>query len=76
MTMATQTLNCLGLKCPQPILKLTVLARQLAAGTQLEITADCVEFPADIKKWCSKQGKPLISLVEYAPGKHKALVQF
>ena len=74
--MATQVLNCLGLKCPQPILKLTVLARQIAAGTQLEITADCAEFPADIKKWCGKQGKPLISLVEYAAGKFRAQVQF
>ena len=74
--MATQVLNCLGLKCPQPILKLTVLSRQIAAGTQLEITADCAEFPVDIKKWCTKQGKPLISLVEYAAGKFKAQVQF
>jgi tRNA 2-thiouridine synthesizing protein A len=74
--MASQTLNCLGLKCPQPILKLTVLARQIGAGTQLEMTADCAEFPADVKKWCAKQGKPLISLVEYAAGKFKAQIQF
>ncbi|HEY3356730.1 MAG TPA: sulfurtransferase TusA family protein [Polyangia bacterium] len=74
--MPSQTLNCLGLKCPQPVLKLTVLSRQLTAGTMLEISADCAEFPADVKKWCTKQGKPLISLVEYAPGKFKAQIQF
>jgi tRNA 2-thiouridine synthesizing protein A len=74
--MPTQTLNCLGLKCPQPILKLTVLARQVVAGTLLEVTADCAEFSADVKKWCTKQGKPLISLVEYAPGAFKAQIQF
>ncbi len=74
--MATQTLNCLGLKCPQPVLKLTVLARQLTPGTLLEVTADCAEFPVDVKKWCAKQGKPLISLVEYAAGKFKAQIQF
>ncbi|MBU1700547.1 MAG: sulfurtransferase TusA family protein [Candidatus Eisenbacteria bacterium] len=74
--MATEMLNCFGMKCPQPVLKMAIVSRKLAPGTVLEISADCPEFPVDIKKWCEKQGKVLIACNALGGGQFKAQVQF
>ena len=50
--------------------------RKVAAGTTLEVLADCPQFPDDIKKWCEKQGKVLLSCSPLGAGKFKAQVQF
>jgi tRNA 2-thiouridine synthesizing protein A len=68
-------LNYKGLKCPQPVLKLTVAARSIPAGTTLEILADCPSFPKDLEKWCQKSGKVLISCIAQQDGLYKATVQ-
>lgn len=59
-----EILNCKGLKCPQPVLKLAIKARTMPAGTTLEVQADCPSFPADVEKWCADSGKVLISIVD------------
>jgi len=74
--MATQILNALGMKCPQPILKVATMARQLQAGDILEITADCESFPKDIKAWADRTGKTLLFCSTDADGKHSAQIQF
>jgi tRNA 2-thiouridine synthesizing protein A len=73
--MATQKLDTLGLKCPQPILKVAVLLPQLSPGDILEIEADCESFPNDIKAWCQKTGKTLLFCNTDAAGKHSAQIQ-
>lgn len=74
--MATETLDCNGMKCPQPVLKLAIVSRKVAAGTLLEVLADCPQFPEDIKKWCLKTGKVLIVCNSLGGGKFRAQVQF
>ncbi|NCC53508.1 MAG: sulfurtransferase TusA family protein [Spartobacteria bacterium] len=59
-----ETLDCRGLKCPQPILKAQIKANSLPAGSSLEVLADCSTFPDDITKWCEKTGKVLVSIVD------------
>lgn len=59
-----EILNCKGMKCPQPVLKAAIRSTQLASGTTLEIQADCVTFPEDIRKWCTESGKTLVSVVD------------
>ena len=59
-----ETLDCRGLECPQPVIKVALMANSLPEGTTLEIQADCSTFPDDIKKWCESNEKTLISLVE------------
>jgi len=73
---ATHTLDALGLKCPQPILKLAVKARELQPGDMLEVLADCPSFPKDIEAWCQKTGKTLLVCADEGDGKHKAQIQF
>ena len=73
--MATETLDCKGMKCPQPVLKTQIKASSMKKGDTLIVLADCDTFPKDIKDWCAKTGKVLISIVD--EGKvHKATVQF
>ncbi len=74
--MATESLDCLGMKCPQPVLKIAILARKIEAGAMLEVLADCIEFPDDVKKWCATQGKVLIACNDTGGGKFKAQIQF
>lgn len=71
----TEVMNCRGLKCPQPVLKVAIKAHNIAKGTTLEVQADCPTFPSDIAKWCSDSGRVLISCVEQG-GYHVATIQF
>ena len=74
--MATYTLDALGLKCPQPILKVAVKAKELKEGDMLEVLADCPSFADDVKAWCTKTKKTLLFISDEGEGKHKAQIQF
>jgi len=71
-----ELLDCKGMKCPKPVLKVAIKAKSIAAGTVLEVHADCSSFPSDIQKWCQDSGKVLINCVTQAGGVHIATVQF
>jgi TusA-related sulfurtransferase len=58
--MATQTLDCIGLKCPQPSLKVTIIASKMKPGDLLEVVADCPTFEKDIREWCTRAKKTLL----------------
>lgn len=74
--MALHILDVLGLKCPQPILKLAVMAKEIQPGDTVEVLADCESFPKDIVAWCGKTKKTLLFCVDEGGGKHKAQIQF
>ena len=74
--MAVKHLDTLGLKCPQPILKVVAFQPNLEPGDILEIVADCPSFPKDIKAWCNKTGKTLLYCMDDGTGKHTAQIQF
>jgi tRNA 2-thiouridine synthesizing protein A len=73
--MATYTLDTLGLKCPQPILKVAVKAKELQTGDMLEVNADCESFPKDVDAWCKKMGKKLL-FCNTEGSRHTAQIQF
>jgi tRNA 2-thiouridine synthesizing protein A len=60
----TEVLDCRGLKCPQPVLKVAIKANSVPAGTTLEVHADCDSFPSDIDKWCTDSGHVLTGVVD------------
>ncbi len=73
--MANYTLDTLGLKCPQPVLKMAVKAKELQPGDMLEVTANCESFPKDVEAWCQKTGKTLL-FCNTEGSKHTAQIQF
>lgn len=58
--MAVQQLDARGLKCPQPTLKITVMAVKMKRGDVLEVTADCPTFEKDLRDWCKRSKKILL----------------
>lgn len=60
----TEKLDCKGLMCPMPIVKLSKAVKSLAAGDTLEVTADDPAFEADVRAWCDKMKNPLKSLTK------------
>ena len=64
----SQILDTLGQKCPQPILKLAVKAPDMSPGQILEIWGDCPTFEKDVRAWCRRLGKPILSVKEKEPG--------
>jgi tRNA 2-thiouridine synthesizing protein A len=73
--MPTQTIDARGLKCPQPILKITAAAIKMKVGDTIEILADCSTFENDVKDWCNRSKKMLMWVKEEA-GAKKAQIQF
>ena len=74
--MAIQALDCTGLKCPQPTLKVTVAATKLKPGDLLEVVADCATFEKDIRDWCSRSKKSLMWVKDEGGGKKKVQIRF
>ena len=73
--MATQQLDATGLRCPQPILKITAMLPQISPGDVLEVTADCPTFEEDVTKWCERMGKTLLA-INHTDDKSIAQIQF
>lgn len=61
-TAPREHLDCIGMACPEPILKLARAYRKLPEGTQLEITASDDSFPIDLQSWLKGSGATLITL--------------
>jgi tRNA 2-thiouridine synthesizing protein A len=74
--MSTHKLDTLGLKCPQPILKVAIKSKELQPGDILEVLADCHSFHDDIKAWCQRTNKTLLVCADEGGGKYKAQIQF
>ncbi|MCB9565747.1 MAG: sulfurtransferase TusA family protein [Myxococcales bacterium] len=59
--MATHELDCKGLNCPMPIVRLSQAMRRLEAGEQIIIEADDPAFRADLEAWVRRFGHQIIS---------------
>lgn len=59
---SVQQLDCVGMACPEPILKLARAYRKLDDGQELQITADDDAFPVDIQSWLKSSGATLVSM--------------
>ncbi len=60
--MAVKELNALGLRCPQPVLKIASLVPQMQAGDILRATADCPTFEADVRTWAERMKKTVLAV--------------
>src|SRR5262245_43238267 len=55
--------DCIGLRCPEPILNTAKAALGLGSfGGVLEVHADDAAFPIDLKSWCRSTNAELVSL--------------
>ena len=59
-----ETLDCKGLMCPMPIVKLAKKMKEIPVGKVLELIADDVGSKEDIPAWCKRTNNQLLEMKE------------
>jgi len=71
-----RVLDATGLRCPQPVLKLSVISPDMKPGEILEIIGDCPTFEKDISAWCIRLKKTLLVMKDEGGYRKRALIRF
>jgi peroxiredoxin family protein/TusA-related sulfurtransferase len=75
MTAAPLVVDCRGLQCPAPIMRVADTARQLAATPRaFEVLASDPDFLVDLEAWCRATNAKLVSHQREAEGVTRAVV--
>ena len=61
---ADQTLDCMGLYCPMPIVKTAEKIIMLMTGEVLEVVADDKGIKQDMPAWCKATGHEFLGMEE------------
>ena len=61
---ADQSLDCMGLYCPMPIVKTAEKMKALKKGEVLEVVADDKGIKQDMPAWCETTGNEYLGLEE------------
>ena len=61
---ADQTLDCIGLYCPMPIVKTAAKIKELKQGEVLEVLADDKGIKEDMPAWCEATGHECLGMEE------------
>ena len=61
---ADQTLDCVGLYCPMPVVKTAEKIKGLETGEVLEVVADDQGIKQDMPAWCKATGHELLGMEE------------
>ena len=59
-----ETIDCKGLSCPMPILKLAKTMKKMPSGNVLELIGTDPGSKDDIPKWCTKTGNEFLDMTE------------
>ncbi|MDH7508363.1 MAG: sulfurtransferase TusA family protein [Methanomassiliicoccales archaeon] len=62
--MKTEILDCRGLMCPMPIVKLAKKIKEVEPGSLIELIADDVGSKEDVPAWCKRTGNELVEMKE------------
>ncbi len=65
-----------GLKCPQPSMEIAKQALHMKQGDILSAVADCATFEADVRSWCQRRQKVLLSVNDLSGGVKEVQIQF
>lgn len=60
--MGVQVLDTMGLRCPQPVLKVAVKSPDMKPGDILEVVGDCPTLEKDIRAWCERMKRVVLSV--------------
>lgn len=72
--MSTTTLDCTGLNCPLPILRLSKAVSRLALGSRIELIATDPGAKKDVAAWSRQTGNALVESREEG-GRYVFLVE-
>ena len=71
---AKESLDCVGLYCPMPIVQTAAAIKQLKPGDVLEVIADDKGIVKDMPAWCDATGNELLG-IEENEGEYKVYVR-
>ncbi len=61
---ADDSLDCMGLYCPMPIVKTAERIKKLKPGEVLEVVADDKGIKMDMPAWCQATGNEFLGIEE------------
>lgn len=70
-----ETLDCVGLFCPQPLFQTKQAIESIKPGQVLEVLADDPAAEEDIKRFCKRTGHELVSIRRLPDGVQRILVR-
>jgi tRNA 2-thiouridine synthesizing protein A len=70
-----ETLDCKGLSCPMPMMKLAKAIKGLNSGEILEMLGTDPGTKSDLPKWCEKTGNKIVEEGEAESGVFRFLIQ-
>ena len=71
---ADDTLDCLGLYCPLPIVQTAERIKQIEVGQVLEVVSDDRGIEKDMPAWCEATGHEFLGL-EVSDGEYRVYVR-
>lgn len=71
---ADETLDCIGLYCPVPIINTAKKIKELKVGQVLEVLSDDKGIKEDMPNWCKMTGNEFLGIQE-DKGIYKVLVR-
>ena len=71
-----EILDTTGMKCPRPVLKIAVKSPEMNSGDILEVIGDCPTFEKDVRTWCSRLDKTLLSIKDEGGNRKRIQIQF
>lgn len=71
----TQTLDCKGLSCPMPMMKVAKAMKGMNSGDVLEMLGTDPGTKSDLPRWCEKGGHSILGSTELDGGVFRFLIQ-
>lgn len=59
---ADVTLDCYGLLCPMPIIKITQIIKELPIGQVIEVISTDEGIKSDLPAWCKSTGHEFLGI--------------
>lgn len=72
---ANETLDCVGLSCPMPIVKLAKKMKKMKKGEVLVMLGTDPGSKADVPAWCQRTGHEYLGIEEEDGGVNKFYVR-
>ena len=74
--MTIQTLDTRGLRFPEPVLQVVVKAGQMKPGEILQVWGDSQNFAENVRHWCERAGKVILSVESKGESTKMIRIQF
>ncbi len=71
----TKTLDCKGLSCPMPMMKLAKAMKELKSEDVLEMLGTDPGTKSDLPRWCNKTGNSVLEENELPGGVFRFLIK-